>query len=224
MPSKTNDRIPQSVISQLVKDAVQDPQLPRNNPTESFWQLPVADISSIQSAELPSVTTYAIIGSGITGCSVAKNLLADLPAKSQSSVTVFEARSLTSGATGRNGGHLLSPVPEEFGTIEKAFGATEAAKIGRFANRTLDSMYSIATAEGLAETAEIRHVRTATGYRNEDALKEAASSIKRYEDCVSEAKGDGKVLTSKEAENVSSMTTSGADPALTLYKRAGIQP
>lgn len=206
MSPQQTDTIPQAVISQLIEDALQDPQLPRNNPTEAFWQLPAAQLSKTQSAELPATTTYAIIGSGITGCSVAKNLLANLPEDSQSTCTVFEARSLTSGATGRNGGHLLSPVPEEFGLLEKGLGEVEAMKIGRFANRTLDSMHNLAAAEGLAEIAEIRHVRTIAGYRDEDALEEAKRSLLKYENCVPEAKGDGEVLSSEEAANVSKRT------------------
>lgn len=202
MSAKQGDEIPQDVIDRLVNDAHQDPQLPRPNPTEAFWQLPPSPISTIQSAELSSVTTYAIIGSGITGCSVAKNLLDNLPVESQSTVTVFEARSLTSGATGRNGGHLVSPIPEEFGAMETGFGKAEATKIGKFANRTLESMYALAASEGLTENAEIRRVRTVTGYRDEEAFKEARSSFLRYEECNSEAKGDGKAVSGDEAAKV----------------------
>lgn len=203
MPPTQGDKVPQSIVTQLKKDALKDPQLPRPSPTEAFWQIPAADISKAQSAELPTATTYAIIGSGITGCSVAKNLFANLPADSRSTVTVFEARTLTSGATGRNGGHLLSPVPEEFGLMEKGFGVADATKIGRFANRTLESMYALAASEGLTDAGEVRHVRTITGFRNEESLQEAKKSFLRYEECVPEAKGDGKVLSSEQAANVS---------------------
>ncbi|CZT24674.1 uncharacterized protein RCC_10401 [Ramularia collo-cygni] len=199
MIPKQNNKVPPEIVQQLIKDALQDPQLPRQNPTEAFWQLPAAEHAKAQSAKLSSVTTYAIIGSGITGCSVAKNLLDNLPADSNSTVTVFEARSLTSGATGRNGGHILSPVPEEFGAMSKGFGATEAAKIGRFANRTLESMHGLAATEGLTEAAQVRHVRTITGFRDEKLLDEAKKSFLKYEECVQEAQGDGQVLTSEEA-------------------------
>lgn len=87
--------------------------------------------------------------------------------------------------------------------MEKGFGEAEATKIGRFANRTLNSMHSLAASEGLAETAEIRYVRTITGYKDEEALQKAESSFLRYEECVPEAMGDGQVLSSDEAANVS---------------------
>lgn len=88
--------------------------------------------------------------------------------------------------------------------MEKGFGKSEATKIGRFANRTLESMHNLAASEGMTETAEVRHVRTVTGFSNAESLQEAEKSFLRYEECVPEAKGDGKVLSSEEAANVSS--------------------
>lgn len=80
-----------------------DPGLPRPNPTQSFWQMPPhPELSTIQSPELPKETDIVIIGSGITGCSVARALLEEEPL-GPVHVTILEARTLTSGATGRNG-------------------------------------------------------------------------------------------------------------------------
>ena len=67
-------------------------------------------------------TTYAIIGSGVTACSVAKNLLED-PRSGADRVTTFEARTLCSGATGRtsilrlslcNVNHMAADCPVDF--------------------------------------------------------------------------------------------------------------
>lgn len=206
------DRAPSSVISQLVIDAQKDPLLPRPNSTQAFWQLPPALITQIQSAQLPSRTTYAIIGSGVTGCSVAKNLLENLPADSKDTVTILEARTLTSGATGRNGGHLLSPLPEEFLQVEKYLGRDETAKISRFAIRTLESMYALADEdEPLSQAAEARRVTTITGYYDQDTFEAAKESQKRYEESLPEFKGDHRVYTAEDGLRVGAQLT-GVEP------------
>lgn len=204
MSTKTN-AVPQRVISRLISTALQDPQLPRQNPTEAFWQVPVSNISRQQSSTLPASTTYAIIGSGVTGCSVAKNLLENLPSESKATVTVFEARALTSGATGRNGGHLLSPLPEEFTLMEKHYGTEETIKMARFANKTLDKMHALAenADSELGKAAEVRKVRTVTGYRSKELFEEAKASQKRYEECLPEFKGDHEAIDGEEAVEVS---------------------
>lgn len=83
-----------------------DPGLPRTNGSDPYWLSAKHHLAEAQSPSLPTATDVAIIGSGITGTSVAYNLLKNLG--SGLAVTVLEARALCSGATGRNGGNLLS--------------------------------------------------------------------------------------------------------------------
>ncbi|EME84329.1 uncharacterized protein MYCFIDRAFT_152562 [Pseudocercospora fijiensis CIRAD86] len=199
MTTMRAERAPSTIISQLVIDAQKDPLLPRPNPTKAFWQWPPSPISKTQSARLPSKTTYAIIGSGVTGCSVATHLLHSLSADSRDGITILEARTLTSGATGRNGGHLLSPLPEEFLHVEKVLGREETAKISRFAIRTLESMYALADEdEALSKAAEARRVTTITGYYDKDTFETAKESQKRYEESLPEFRGDHRVYTAEE--------------------------
>jgi glycine/D-amino acid oxidase-like deaminating enzyme len=198
--------IPSSVISQLVKSAHQDPSLPRPHPSLAFWQLPESELAHHRSSELSSQTTYAIIGSGVTGCSVAKNLLESLPADSGASVTVFEARALTSGATGRNGGHLISPLPHVFSYIEKVLGKDEATKIGRFANRTLDAMYALSDESSeLSEAGETRRVTSVGAFYDQKVFDETRQSWIRYEQCLPECRGEHQVFGPEEALRVSQL-------------------
>ena len=75
--------------------------LPLPNPTISYWQDPPDEIANLQSTELlPDCVDYIIIGSGISGTSIAYNLLNTKP---HSSILILEARQACSGATGRNG-------------------------------------------------------------------------------------------------------------------------
>lgn len=98
-----NSDLPHELLLKLASQVIQDPGIPVPNPTVSAWQEPAHPFATIQSKDLPRYTDCAIIGSGITGCSAAKTILeSDLGFDKK--VTVFEARSLTTGATSRNGG------------------------------------------------------------------------------------------------------------------------
>jgi hypothetical protein len=203
-------QVPREIILQLIDAALTDPQLPRPNPTEAFWQLPAhPKVSKAQAPTLPTQVDYAIIGSGATGCSVAKNLLDNLTADSQATVTVLEARTLCSGATGRNGGHLVSPYPFEYDSLEKTLGQDEATKCARFANRTLETMYRLASSEDeeLASAAEARRVRSATGFWTQEGFNAAKAGIKRYEDIVPDERGDSEIFESEEEFQVSCCCT-----------------
>lgn len=77
------------------------PGLPRSNPTVSYWQDPPDAIADHRTTpELPQSADIVIIGSGISGASIAFNILDQEPMKK---VIVLEARQACSGASGRNG-------------------------------------------------------------------------------------------------------------------------
>ncbi|KAH7141494.1 FAD dependent oxidoreductase [Dactylonectria estremocensis] len=120
------------LLSKIRTAILKDPGLPRPSPTVASWQVPVHPrVASIQSPELPQHTDFAVIGSGITGCSVTKSLL-EHPSGRDSHVTVFEARTLVSGATGRNGGHLVTASGHTYGPLAKQHGVEAAKQITRF--------------------------------------------------------------------------------------------
>jgi FAD dependent oxidoreductase len=77
--------------------------LPKTNPTISYWQDPPdADIAGYLSAEnAPEMADTVIIGSGITGASIAHGLLRRR--RTAEKIVMLEARQACSGATGRNG-------------------------------------------------------------------------------------------------------------------------
>src|SRR5436305_649724 len=69
------------------------------NPSITFWQLPESSIATTQSAQLPLTADVLIIGSGITSAVITQELLYHKPGLQ---ITIYEARSLCSGATGCN--------------------------------------------------------------------------------------------------------------------------
>jgi monoamine oxidase len=77
-----------------------DPGLPVENSTKSFWQEPPHSLATFRSEKFPTSVDFAVIGSGISGTSIALELLR---ANSSLNVVILEARGACSGATGRNG-------------------------------------------------------------------------------------------------------------------------
>jgi monoamine oxidase len=77
------------------------PSLPKEEPTVSYWQDPPNEIAGLRSTEiLPQETDVVIVGSGISGATIAFNLLSEQPDKK---IILLEARQAASGASGRNG-------------------------------------------------------------------------------------------------------------------------
>ncbi|CDS00385.1 hypothetical protein [Sporisorium scitamineum] len=78
--------------------------------TVSYWMATTAADQLPSSLDtLPPKSDVVIIGSGITGVSTAYHLINSASSsKPISSITIIEARSFCSGATGRNGGHLTA--------------------------------------------------------------------------------------------------------------------
>lgn len=191
----------------LIRQVHQDPGLPRQQPTTSFWQIPShPTLSEKQSPQLPSTTDIAIIGSGITGCSLAKHIL-DMSAESSTldtlTVTVFEARTLASGATGRNGGLLTSCVPEEFTEFCEFYGDKEANKMARFVNRNLEMLHDLSrlTPE-LEKNSQVRRLLDIICYSDHKTFIEAKESWTRYEELVPEDRGKTQFLTARDAAEV----------------------
>ncbi|CAK7243208.1 MAG: hypothetical protein STHCBS139747_004719 [Sporothrix thermara] len=127
--------------------------LPRGQPTKPFWQDPpdatVADLRS--TPELPSAADVVIVGSGITGASIAWHLLGlDQPAKTRptalQSILMLEARQACSGATGRNGGHTKAASYRSFLDHVAAQGVDEAVRIARLELGAIDSVHGLAAA------------------------------------------------------------------------------
>jgi len=87
---------------QALKERINaEPGLPVENPTRSFWMSPPSPVAR-HCSDLPQHASVVIIGSGITGTSVAKTLLDRAHAAGERPVLLMlEARDACSGATGR---------------------------------------------------------------------------------------------------------------------------
>lgn len=86
-----------------------DPTVPRLEPVAkplpSFWNDKPQPLDELRTTSaLPVTTDVLIIGGGFSGISTAYHMLNhDL---APDNVVILEARQISSGATGRNGGHI----------------------------------------------------------------------------------------------------------------------
>lgn len=193
--------LPQELLFKLAGQVVQDPGIPVPNPTVSAWQEPPHPLATIQSKNLQEYTDFAIIGSGITGCSAAKTILESELGRGKK-VVVFEARSLTTGATSRNGGFLTSHVPQFYEQFTEAFGAAAAKDIASFCDRTLEEIIQVAKEENLDKISEIRDVTTVSNYEDEEGFERSARSVRMYEKAVLGSKEKHAILDGETAKKV----------------------
>ncbi|KAL2063110.1 hypothetical protein VTL71DRAFT_6182 [Oculimacula yallundae] len=129
--------------------------LPVANPTTSYWQDPpdaqIADYLS--SPTVPETADILIIGSGITGASIAWNLLNDGDGDSKGGgrerIVILEARQACSGATGRNGGHTKAASYRTFLSNSSTYTLAIAKQIARFEYATIKAVHTFAAAHNI---------------------------------------------------------------------------
>ncbi|KAI1307060.1 FAD dependent oxidoreductase [Xylaria venustula] len=120
--------------------------LPRDNPTQSYWQFDIDEIADLRSTEsLPDKADTVIIGSGITGAAVAFNLLSN----GATDLVMIEARQASSGATGRNGGHTKAASYLSFLHHQHEHGTEMAAKIARLELANIRAVHAFAREHGI---------------------------------------------------------------------------
>ena len=134
-----------SVHHALAARLGRDPGTPVADPTEAFWQVPRHHFADQQSQAWQSEVDIIIIGSGITGVSIAKHLLKLQPSLI---ITMLEARSAISGATGRNGGHIKAVPWVDYHDLKDQYGKESAMRITRFRLAHLDALVEEAASMG----------------------------------------------------------------------------
>lgn len=201
---------PPRLVEVLEEQILADPGLPVAKPTTSYWQLPPhGRLANIQSKSLTERTDYVVIGSGITGCSVAKHIL-DREQGTAATVTVLEARAITSGATGRNGGGLASSVPYIFSWLVETHGEEHAKSIARFTYGTLEKIHELANSTSeLKDTSEVRRGRDIMSFRDVETFEYMLGSFRHMMRLVPEIKVDLEVFDAETFQKDFGVNTLG---------------
>ncbi|KEF54016.1 uncharacterized protein A1O9_09811 [Exophiala aquamarina CBS 119918] len=163
----------------LIREAVtRDPGQPRPQGTIPYWLHRLHPLAAHHSPSLPSSADVVIIGSGITGLSVARTVLASNPSLH---VAVLEARTLCSGATGRNGGHLVAYGGASYTELKQSYGQPMATKIIEFTFRSIDRTRALIESLGEAgDAAEFRTVSRIRTFSDQPSFDEAQASIAEF--------------------------------------------
>lgn len=179
----------------------QDPGYPHENPSTSYWQIPVnEDVADIQSRTLPSDVDVVIIGSGISGTSIAWHLLKESPANKTLSIAMLESRQVCSGASGRNGGQIRPSSYSEYAEAKENLPREEAIRITRFRAAHIDALLTAAKQLPAAGTkaAAAREVDGIDAFFDQ---AEYAAAVKQLEDLKTDVPDIGSQWTAVDGDS-----------------------
>lgn len=176
---------------QAINRIYSDPGIPHGITTSSFWtQTPHAQFAQRSMQPLASSADVVIIGSGITGASIARTLLQNraksaASASSHPAVVMLEARDICSGATGRNGGHILETA-DDYAELADLYGEEVARKTMRFRLSHLREMLDAAKELGLTEEVQARKVQFLSAFFGDQPWKDALERLQRFKEGMPE--------------------------------------
>ncbi|KAJ5369518.1 hypothetical protein N7509_014130 [Penicillium cosmopolitanum] len=122
--------------------------MPAKHALPSWWRTQLHQLDDyVSSKSVPTESDIVIIGSGISGASVAYHILQQHKGHNPPRVTILEARQACSGATGRNGGHL-KPDPYSFiGELAAEYGPEAAEEVAEFERSHVDTISNLVKSE-----------------------------------------------------------------------------
>lgn len=112
---------------------------------------------------------------------------------------MLESRSVTSGATGRNGGHINLPPHVLFARMAKRFGKEKARKIVRFQMKHLDLLVGLNI-----EVGEARKVEAVDLFMDDQSFQTAKGAVKVFKDGMPDEAREIRVYERSDAIKVRS--------------------
>jgi hypothetical protein len=196
------------VFDELVK-RINKPDFPVEQPTRAYWQEnplypSLVNIQSNDGNKLPETADIIIIGSGISGASIAYTILHECEDLKQfKRVVILEARTVCSGASGRNGGHIKCAPYESYALYKARFGSKRAKKLVKFEMLHLPTLVDLANGEGFA-AADVREVETIDVFLESTMWKKSRSRVLLLHAECPEVAPEMKLWEPAEARTVSS--------------------
>ncbi|KAH7401386.1 FAD dependent oxidoreductase-domain-containing protein [Pyrenochaeta sp. MPI-SDFR-AT-0127] len=176
--------VPKEARQAALDRIYQSPGVPKTKETTtSFWlREPHPSVAKVQSTTFPSSADIAILGSGITALSVAWTILqtSKEQATDPPSVVILEARDCCSGATGRNGGHLLETALEYL-ELKEAVGLEAARKITKFRLAHLTDIEALLLSRPeLRLHCQFRQIQYVSVYFDNQSFQDALESLNAF--------------------------------------------
>ncbi|PLB52599.1 nucleotide-binding domain-containing protein [Aspergillus steynii IBT 23096] len=202
------------------------PAFPVADPTVSFWQLnpPFPKLVKMKSKQLPQSADIVIIGSGLSGASVAYTILSECHALgAKKKVVILEARETCSGATGRNGGHLKCSPYMLYSDLKGMLSPKEAREVLKFYRRHLPIMLDLVEAERL-EGAEAREVETVDVFLEKSAWEKGLGMVRDLRQDFPEAAQDIMVWEADDAKRVQKFGLSSHAHGAITYRAGAMWP
>ncbi|KIM41712.1 hypothetical protein M413DRAFT_444955 [Hebeloma cylindrosporum] len=176
----------------LSKRISPSPGIPQLNASIPYWTIPLSPIARQgYDAPLPLHADIVIIGSGITGTSVAKALLEQDRGTEPVKIVMLDARDACSGATGRNGGHISPNVYNEYLDLKKAHGVSRAHEILRFRLAHISSLIAVAEEENLLNASQARIVEDFDAFMHPEMFRKAQRDLQSFLMDVPKDLGEG---------------------------------
>lgn len=139
-----------------------------------------------------------------------KSLLEHPTLQAQGShITVLEARTLVSGATGRNGGHLVSAAGHTYSDLARRYGEENAKQITRFSIRNIDYILEMVRNmdEDLQNYSQIRDVIKVMVAGDKETWEHARASLVNFKDAVPEHHDYHRIVEEEDVADVSTSST-----------------
>jgi glycine/D-amino acid oxidase-like deaminating enzyme len=157
---------------------------------------------NMKSESLPQSADIVVIGSGISGASVAYTILTECRELGiEKNVVILEARQVCSGATGRNGGHIKCSPYLTYSELKAVLGPEKAKRVLHFQLKHLATILELVEAEGLAE-AEARQVETVDLFIDQTMWDKAQDMVLELRQEVPECAQDTIIWDAKQAQEV----------------------
>lgn len=196
-------------IEQVVRERILcPPGLPHDKPSKCAWQEPPhPTVADWQSETLPDEVDVVIIGSGITGCAVAHTLLHE-SSNASLRVCVLEARQAVSGATGRNGGHLISDSGSLAIPLLPVIGDEAAREIVKFSEANIRCVKELVAQldKDEQEAVELRDVVATAAFEDEGMFQEAKGGVDQLKSLWPDNPIKGSILEAEEETKVKYIT------------------
>lgn len=171
LPAAWSTVIPHILTKNDETQATLRPGFPHPNPTISYWQDPPHHIADHRTTpDLPTDETfdYVIIGSGVSGASIAMKLLSRDP---ELSILMLEARKAASGASGRNGGHCRPGTWKNIKKWVEKYGEDEGLKLSRMEQDSVNDLREYVLSHNISSGWQ--DVDTADLYWTKEAFEQA---------------------------------------------------